>query len=385
MRVKYGELRVAERRRLAALDARIDAVFAEAASEDRDSAWWSAALARVCSGLDAARSEDGTILLRVSSRELSPIAERVVARASADFHVLALRPREPLEQALAAARLEHSVDLRRARFRAGFGRGHLLELVLYVPGGSGSAHEHAAAERLVQGVLGERLAEDWIGAVRIAPEPRGGPLRVLHAADVSGRAPEPPRLALDALSETVDAAIRGVYEALPSEPAWAHRDESDWVLLELDPDLDPAGDWPAQDDLFLTATRQPELVRCFLSGAPFASARFSRHGERYFYLKFAAHGELEARLSARAKLEDAFDAALVGGRLGRVIGGGLGLGHTYVDVALIDCERAFALLRSVGQALEVPRASWILPFDDDIAAEWIEIWPDAPAPPGASL
>jgi hypothetical protein len=135
----------------------------------------------------------------------------------------------------------------------------------------------------------------------------------------------------------------------------------------------------------IASTREPELLKCFLSGEPFSSARFSRHGELHFYLKFASSGALERRLEERSAFEDAFDRPLAAARAGRVTGGGLGLFHSYVNFVLSDCERGFDIVRSVGRMRNLPKESWILAFDDDLAAEWVEIWPDAPAPPGFSL
>ncbi len=66
------------------------------------------------------------------------------------------------------------------RVRAGFTRGHLLELVVSVPGGKGDDAERELAERLVWDIAGERRADDWIGGVEVEAAPRGGPLRVLR-------------------------------------------------------------------------------------------------------------------------------------------------------------------------------------------------------------
>lgn len=363
---------------MAALDARSDAFFAAALRGDPSDDALTALARRVHPGLVAERT-DGQLVVRPESRELSPIAERVAARAPAGAAVLTRRPRQPLGAALDRARRESALDFRRARFRAGFARGHLLELVVHLPGGSGSDSERRAAQRLVWDAVGERLADDWIGAVHVAPEPRGGPLRVLPS-EGSARAPEPERHPLEALPETVDAAVRGVSAALPEQPAWAHGHDGDWVLLETEPE--PDGEGFGQDDLILASTREPELLKCYLSGAPFSSARFSRHGETCFFLKFAAEGELESRFEARSRLEDACDAALVAGRAGRVTGGGLGLRYTYVNFVLSDLERAFDIVRGVAREAKLPLASWLLPFDDDLSAEWVEVWPDTPAPPG---
>ena len=113
---------------------------------------------------------------RVATAELSalepeawPLAELLLEQAPAEIDcVLALgRMAVPLERALAEVKESHEVELEGASLRAGFGRGHLLEITLGVPGGVGSENEQNAAENLVRALLGDRLFETWVGAVQL--------------------------------------------------------------------------------------------------------------------------------------------------------------------------------------------------------------------------
>lgn len=377
MRVLYGELRTSERRKLDALDARIDGLFADALRCERDSGWWQRAISKVFRGLEAERWDDGSVIVRSEARELSPIAQRVVSRAPKGLSMVSKRPPRPLASALENLRRNAGLDLSRARFRAGFSRGHLLEVVLYLPGGTGSEQERASAERLIWDVLGESVANHWIGAVRVAQDTRDGPLRVVNEAGKEG-----PRLSLHSFAESVESGIRGVSAALPEAPAWSRAETDDWTLLELSPE--GSSDWEAQDDLIITSTCEPEMLKCFLTGAPFSSRRFTRHDERYFYLKFASQGDLEERLAKRSSLEDALDRALVEARVGRVVGGGLGLAYTYVDFLVSPRPEDLEVARDVAARAKLSDRSWILPFDDDLAAEWLEIVPGSHHPPGIS-
>ena len=92
----------------------------------------------------------------------------------------------------------------------------------------------------------------------------------------------------------------------------------------------------------------PELVKSYLSGAPFASTRFSRVNELFAYLRFE-HRDADVRrsLARRRVLEDALDAALVSERAGRVIGGGLGLSFSHVHLALDRVARGVTVVREV--------------------------------------
>jgi hypothetical protein len=141
----------------------------------------------------------------------------------------------PCPAALAQIQLNHGLDLNRSRARCGFSRGHLLDIVVYVPGGVGSAQEQTAAEDLVRLVVGEEQFERWVGAVSAAPTARGGPLTVLND-NPEQRAAFP----LSALPEAIAAAIAGLRLGLSAEPLPAHAESEDWVLFELTPE--PADD-----------------------------------------------------------------------------------------------------------------------------------------------
>ncbi len=107
---------------------------------------------------------------------------------------------------------------------------------------------------------------------------------------------------LGELPATVFAAVRGLYSGLPEEPWWASSSEPEYVMFELE--ADPADDYTAQDDVAFASTCLPEMLHCFLRGASFSSARFSRHGEIFAYLKYHAGGDaLPRAVEARDDLE----------------------------------------------------------------------------------
>lgn len=373
MRLRLGEPSDTERAARIELDARIDELFRAAGEEKRSAGWWRGRVRKVWPGLEGELEPDGRLIVRPWGRELSPVAEYVAARAPAGFSVESRRPPRSLDAALGEAR-RAGLELRRARARAGFARGHLLEIVVYVPGGAASSREQELCEALVWNVLGERCADDWIGQVRVAPAPRSGPLRVLE------NSPDPAQFPLSELSAAVQAAVSGVRAGLPEQPLMERDLSGEWTLFELNPE--PAEDWPDEDDLVLAATCVPELLKCHLEKAPFSSLRFSRHGESFFCLKYEAEGSPDARLEARVRVEDALEQGLRDARNGRVVGAGLGLRYAYVHLALASpVEIGLAQISDVGRRLGLPRRSWLLPFDSDWASEWHEIWPGAPAPP----
>ncbi len=173
--------------------------------------------------------------------------------------------------ALERVRSQSGVPLDKARARSGFGRGHLLEIVVYVPGGKGTPDETDSAEELVRLLVGEELFERWVGRVSATPTVRGGALTVLNT-----NAEERSALPIETLPETVRAAIAGLKQGLPPLPGPNGADQDDWVLFELEPE--PAPDFAAQDDLLVCSTRVPEPKKCFLRGEPFFSGRFCNSG-----------------------------------------------------------------------------------------------------------
>ncbi|HEX5100530.1 MAG TPA: hypothetical protein VFV94_13570 [Polyangiaceae bacterium] len=301
----------------------------------------------------------------------------VVDEASLRARIAVARGAPPLDlpTALALVRDRHRLDLSQARARAGFTRGHLLDIVLALPGGRNTPDEELAAGELVELLLGEARRDDWIHSVTSLAAPRGGLLKIVQAAPDEGRF-----FPLSELEATVTAAIQGIHAGLPSEPLWKLGGEQRWYLFELD--VEPLPAYPEQADVALVSTFLPELVKCFLSGGPFASTRFSRAGELFGYLKYESRERDPRRaLAQRRVLEDALDAALVSERAGRVIGSGMGVVHSYVDFALSSVERAVKAVRSVAGRVGLGPRTWIQFFDAPLENEWLGARSDTPPPP----
>ncbi len=277
------------------------------------------------------------------------------------------------EAACARVEREQGVDLSRARARCGFARGHLLDVVVYVPGGLGDAREQAAAEELTWLLLGGELFERWVGKVSVTPTVRGGPLTVLNANSEERNA-----LPVSELRATVRAAIEGLQRGLVEAAQTAAATEADWVLFELEPE--PAADYTAQDDLVISSTRLPELKKSFLRGEPFFSGRFSVQGELFAYLKYESRTrESEARLSERAALEAELTRSFGAGRAA-IFGTGLGLRYSYLDFALRDPSAVEELILPAARALNGMTRGWLLFCDTELEREWVGVHADTPEP-----
>jgi hypothetical protein len=275
--------------------------------------------------------------------------------------------------AVAQVRAASGVDFARARARTGFARGHLLDVVVYLPGGRGGALEAEAAEDLVRLLLGEELFERWIGSVVATPTVRGGLLTVINE-----NSDERSALPIETLLETVRAAIDGLKLGLPELSFDMSVDAADWFAFELEPE--PAPDYVAQDDLLFCSTRVPELKKSYLRAEPFFSGRFTNSGALFAYLKFQAFERTpEGRLTERAGFEELIKRSLPKAH-GGLVGLGLGLRYSYIDVALIDPDCVTQRLLPALRAAEITKRSWLMFCDSELEHEFIPVYVDSPMP-----
>jgi hypothetical protein len=371
--------------------------FSRLASEP-PSRWISdlrAALARVHEdlGLEARAQPDGTQSLAIvplGGPASWPLCRLCVERAPARYPWTFESQREALSLDATVAEVfdEFGVDFTRARARVGVTRGHLLEVVLASP--DVNTHDPTArdaAERLIALLLGDRRFDSWIATVSVQAAPRSRLLRVVG----DGECPELP-LAIDEVADAIDAAGGGILLGLSEQPLHAVCERAEWTLFELDDTLRVADgaepewrrgvagpgltlcDTPPQSDLLLAASSCPEALKCLLAEQPFSSQRFSRHGERFCYLKLrldAANDE--GRFHKRSELEDALDRALVPGRLGCVVGNGLGQDHVYIDLALTDVDRSIGIVKNRLARASVDDDAWMFFFDDEWSNEWLAL------------
>jgi hypothetical protein len=367
-----------------------------------------AVLARVHDdlGLETREQRDGTRTLAIvplGGPASGPLARLCVQRAPMRYpwSFESERERWPLDQCIAAVSDDCGVDLTGARARVGITRGHLLEVALANP--EFEPHDPTAieaAERLVSLLLGDARWNAWIAGVSVQAAPSSRLLRVVGHGEI----PELP-LALCEVDAAIEAAVAGILLGLPDAPLHAACENAEWTLFELDDMLRVADagsrpEWrtrpavasgalstapplcstpplcttPPQADLLLAASACPEALKFLLSEQPFSSRRFSRHGERFCYLKLRVDAANdEGRCHHRSELEDALDRALVPGRLGCVVGNGLGQEHVYVDLALSNVEASIPVVRSRLERAGIHGDAWMFFFDDEWSNEWLAL------------
>ncbi len=317
-------------------------------------------------------------VLTLDGPEYSPVAQQIVAAAGEQpgWNVAAERPALSLDLAVARVASTTRFDLKAARLKIGVDRGHALSVVVghHLFHGNGDELGGEAAELLVSSALGDATFERWIAAVEVVPAPRPSPLKLVGQEDAALPLP------LEELADTITTAVARITDTLPDSPLHEFCERADWVLFEMDDLRNEDAHYPLAD-LRVATTMCPEMLKSFLSGIPFASERFSRHGERFAYVEIDTRGQDQNQsLEQRTALEEALDFALVPGRLGCVVGAGVGETRMYVFLALHALEPALELVTRHLQQQRLPKRTWVKFCDDEWRLEWVGAYPDSPDP-----
>jgi hypothetical protein len=308
------------------------------------------------------------ILSSRARRSLAPLAAVVLQRAPQipGWQALDHRPPVDLASADSAARALTGQSLEGWSVQATAGEGNAVDLLFTSPACT-TPHDRAqlrlarvAAEQL----LGSEVFGRWVGSVELGP---------------SGSAARP--APLEGLRRKVDELRQGITASLLRGPCHAHLNDARWSLFRLTPRK--AADHPRQLDMFVGKTMLPPLWRAAHEGLPFSSARFSRVGETFCYVKLEGEGgAAEGGFEDKQQIEDALNDALVPAKLGCAIGGGSGLRYGYIDLALTQLGPGIEACRRVLRDGHAPARSWLQFFDDELADEWVGVHDDAPLPPG---
>ncbi|MBE2248060.1 MAG: hypothetical protein IAE78_00845 [Myxococcus sp.] len=358
-------------------------VEARSAIEQRIDAWWSSvragrsrgappdadALAAIAPGLQVEVRRKSLIISPDGERRLLPLARRVIARAPADLElqVLEARPPELVDEAIARARQKTGLDPSAWTVQVEPQEHGLLALRWRAPRVPDGAAEAAIVSSLA--LLGEPTLPDWVSSVTVEPRP-SMVSRLLGAG--GGALAELPRQLARAQAEWL--ARQADQPLLVSSRAGR---DANWKVVTLSPPADSDG--AGQRDLERARTANVDLFKAARSGVPFASARFSRFGETFLYVKTDGFGD--DGFSNTLALEEALDRALSPDQLGRAIGAGTGTRYSYVDLVVKDVPRALERMLPVLRAGRLPTRAWVLFFDDTYADEWVGVWPRTEPPP----
>jgi hypothetical protein len=357
-------------------------------------AWMQEHLSPIDEGLmwefgPAVRGEGHRLVITPEAKHhLRPLVQTLLSRAPSlpgwEFYPGRLPDAVEMVQQTVQART--GGEIAGARVQAEPGHGGRVDLLFCLPQCTEPDEQEQMYVALVaaESLLGEETLDRWIGGISVEPLPKSGLLGMFRK---SKRRADPARLvSLEQLRGVVESLIEHQRQQLPSNPCWRWIEQAKWSICELRPEQ--AEDYARRDDLLLAVAAQPDVLEASGSGGVFDSARFSRCGEKFCYVKLDRlsdpDGDPEKYLD-REPLDNAVNAKLVPAQLGCVIGGGTGLRYSYIDLALTDLQRGVAAVREALRDQNVPLRTWIQFFDDELAAEWVGVSSEAPPPPGIEI
>ncbi len=348
----------------------LDAVFSRGAEWDLAS-WMNEHLGAIDPALmwefgPGLRGGHRLVITPEGEHHLRPLANAVLARAPAlaGWEFYSYRLAEPLDQALSAIKGRTGIDF--AGFRASVQGTEDAGVDLVFWSNDVAALDpsvaRSAAFVAAESLLGEEVLDGFVDVIDAAAGPAEGD-----------------RVELGALASAVAAKVESGRARLSPAP-FAERTALGGTIWKLRPA--EKSDYPHQHDLFVGKSALPEMWTRAHSNRIFSSARFSRFGETFCFVKFDGSQGLDKEgFADKAAIEDALDAALVPAGLGAQVGGGTGLRYSYVDLALRDVGKAIPLIRETLRGGRVPVRSWLLFFDAALRDEWVGIWDESPAPP----
>ncbi|HJN74158.1 MAG TPA: hypothetical protein QGF58_09525 [Myxococcota bacterium] len=230
--------------------------------------------------------------------------------------------RPPAGPEIAANFVEHRVGVKLAGASIGVepAEDHRIGVRWHIPEASAQGVFDAAfvaTERL----LGERMLDDWVGAIEPADSSEG--LRTWETLPV-----------------LFHGARNTVLRSLPDLP-----------FHERPPDETPSAMWKLEDatqnDLIVARSTHPAMWKAARTSPMFVSERFSRHGERFATLRLETRDKYE--------LEEALDARLRQDELGAVTGGGAGGDFSTIDIALVDVRRGMDVVKPLAARMATLR------------------------------
>lgn len=316
------------------------------------------------------RNSPELVISPEAEHQLRPLVDEILRRSPPlrgwRFH--ARRPPRSLVGAETLVRARTGGTLRGLKFHARLGEHRRIDLGYRCPGPPDDDLAFVAAETL----LGEEVLNRWIGAIEAQEE------EPKQRDAAASRGLNPSRLATvisDVIAVICDHTPKRPWHAVPA------RTRRGWKAFQCPPVRNRA-DYPGWTDMTIVSGADPDLVVACHDDPLFCSERYTRHGERFAYLKI---DNMTDRIAARdwEGLERRADRALRQCKAGAVIGQGAGKRYSYSLLALLDVPRAANCLRETLRKGRVVKRSWIQFYDFEWRDEWIGIWDDTPPPPAS--
>jgi hypothetical protein len=231
-----------------------------------------------------------------------------------------------------------------------------------------------AAFMTTEWLLGEELLDKWIGTIEVKPMPKSGILKIFSKAETDNSKH------IAELNSIVNALIDGVKSMHPANPFYMYGENTTWSAIKLTPS--ELIDYPGRKDLFVATTGLIDMWKSAHDGMYFSSERFSGNDEVFCYIKIEHTDEFDGMdLEKREEVENSLASVLHPIGAGGICGGGTGVRYCYIDLALLDPEKAIPLIIKTLREARVSQRSWILFFDTELSQEWVGIYEKTPPPP----
>lgn len=323
--------------------------------------------------LGPAKGKFGEFCLSISAEgnpELKPIIETLVfgAPAVAGLTLQAGRPGVVLEWLPEMFRTRsRSEGLQRELPMIGFNlktnRYNLIDLECFSPDFEGGDDEDDYSDCLLvcNLILGEEEVERWVGNIstRVAMEEEHVPGAVSMGVNLA--------------TEFAECKAR-IVAGMPELPWYLLERRDEFYLVEV---KDGKQRIPKRKTM---GAIDRDLGLSLLYREPFYSESFSRNREKFCYLVFdeSAPSLGNEDIKSVSRFIDPF---LREAAIGCLVG--LGAGKTsgfYLDLCLVDVDRAIPVLRKFASEHKLPRESYLRFYDADWCYEWVGMYPDSPVP-----
>lgn len=299
---------------------RIDALFRMADRWDLVT-WLNGELAKVTPGLlwEFGPGANGHhfVITPEDARTRRALVDTLIARAPElpGWSFGAARPPAGPEIAANFAENRAGVKLAGALLSVAAADDNRIDVRWHIPDASGQRGFEAAliaTERL----LGQRMLDDWVGHIDCVESVDG--MRTWETLPV-----------------LFHAARNRVLNALPALPFHAQ----DYAQT-------PSAMWknenPGEDDFVVARSTHPVMWKAARASDMFVSERFSRHGERFGFVRLPH--------LAKYDLEDALLEKLQAAKMGSVTGGSAGKAHSTIDIVLSNVAQGIEIVRSLSPA-----------------------------------
>jgi len=292
-----------------------------------------------------------------TERHLRPLVESIVAAAPKmdKWSFYAYRQPHGVEDTADLVRDNSGVALDAVAFAADIDADNLINITFGYNGDRSREAVEDAIFMATEYLLGEEMLDRWIGDMVVTEVKSAKPMTEFPNA--------------------IHSLIEKIKKKLPAKPLHQLRSTLKTQNIQVEPEEDE--DHTERFDMVSARTLIPEMWQAAHNGAAFDSCRFSRHGERFCYLKLEGMTQPDKLQALEEKVND----ALTKDGLGCTTGSAHGNRFGYIDLCLADPMKAIAVLKQICES-DCPQHSWLQFFDADWESEWLPLNSKSTTPPG---